>query len=487
MKKLISVLLLICILSAFLTSCGPETENPDVDDNLSTTDLSQNTLKLAYSKNDSLNPLIAETVINTQIAGLVFDGLFKLDKGYEPKPVIAKSFVIGSSMVTVTVNDVKFSDGSDVTVEDIIFSFNAAKTSAAYEKQLSNIKSVNIGSSNSVIFNLETPDPYVLSCLDYPVIKQKSNADMPIGAGRYSYQKDGVNVYLVVNQYKTMFKPVYRTIFLEAVHDSDSFQSSLVIGNTSFYYNDLSDGTYSRLNAKNVDMGINNLVYVGFNCNDSFFSDSRARLAVSYAIDRETIAKSAFRSHARAASTPFNPDWYVIDNSVKPVKQDFERAKALLKEAEIEPKTREVTILYNSENEFKSEAAEMIEESLEEIGFIVRLKGYNPEAYMYDIKSGAFDMYIGEVKLTDNMDLSPIFSGDSSYGINEFYDSVLRYNDFKAGNCELMDFLNSFATDMPVVPVCYRNAVVTYTKSMQCDFKCCDNDVFYDIETWSIK
>ena len=50
-----------------------------------------------------------------------------------------------------------------------------------------------------------------------------------------------------------------------------------------------------------------------------------------------------------------------------------------------------------------------------------------------------------------------------------------------------MDFVNTFNEELPLVPLCYRNAAASYTNSMQADFACCDGDVFYDIETWSFK
>ncbi|MBR6702680.1 MAG: hypothetical protein IKI78_06015, partial [Clostridia bacterium] len=142
---------------------------------------------------------------------------------------------------------------------------------------------------------------------------------------------------------------------------------------------------------------------------------------------------------------------------------------------------------FSSENVFKSEAAEIIADSLEEIGFYVRMKAYEPQAYLYDVNSVAFDMYIGEVKLNRNMDLTPLFTGEASRGIFETDAALLRYNEFLSGGCELIDFINTFNDDLPFAPLCYRNAVVSYTKSMHGDFRCCDADVFYDIDTWSIK
>ncbi len=489
MKKVLSILMAVSVFLIAMTSCGggDTVKKPGGKETTQEASGEQNTLKLAYSKNDSLNPTLCETIINSQITKLVFDGLYKPDSSYKPVPVVAKSAVVGSSIVNVTIGECLFSDGSPVGTSDIITSFNMAKSSPVYKQQLENFTAVHTGSVNSLVFDLERADPYALSCLDFPIIKDGSDFDYPVGCGRYSYKRDGDNIYLVVNPHRSDFNPIFRTVNLEAVHDSDSFESSLVIGNTSFYYNELNSGTYTRINANNVDMGINNLVFLGFNMTDEFFSDPLVRRAVNLAVDRQSIVNSAFRSHARECFSPFNPDWYAIEETNPDRRQNIEKAKELIKESGIEPATREVTVLYNSDNGFKSEAAEIIEESLEKIGFYVRLKPYDAQAYMYDVKTAAFDIYIGEIKLCRNMDLSPLFTGEVSYGMIETDAALIRYSDFLSGNCELIDFVNTFYDDMPFVPLCYRNAVVSYTKSMQGDFRCCDSDVFYDIETWSIK
>ena len=486
MKKIICIIIAVLMLLLSLAACGKGNTTPDKKKKEPTTSAEQNTLKLAYSKNDSLNPMTAETSINFQITKLVFDGLYKLDGAYEPIPVVAKSAVVGSTLVSVTLNEFKFSDGSDISVNDIISSFYQAKESSAYETRLRNLSEAHIGSDNSVVFDLETPDPYALSCLDFPIVRDSSEG-FPLGCGRYSYQRDGENIYLVVNSYRTDFDPIFRTINLEPVHESDSFESSLVIGNTAFSYNDLSGGTYSRINANNVDIGINNFVYLGFNLADEWFSVPEMRRAVSMCIDRELLSASAFRSHARPAITLFNPDWYGIRDITADSPVNIESAAELIRSAGFEPATREISILYNAENEFKSDAATIIEECLEKAGFYVRVSGYMKDAYMQAVKSGDYDMYIGEVRLNFNMDLSPILTGTVSYGINEDADTVLKYTDFLAGNCGIMDFINVCNEDMIIAPLCYRNGVASYTKSMRGDFRGCDADVFYDIDTWSLK
>ena len=50
------------------------------------------TLKLPYSKGDKLNPFTATSMLNQQLMSLIYDGLFALDKNYNPQPLLASNY-----------------------------------------------------------------------------------------------------------------------------------------------------------------------------------------------------------------------------------------------------------------------------------------------------------------------------------------------------------------------------------------------------------
>ena len=488
MKKIAALILIFSLLAAAFYGCKKE---PDViDDPHIVTNLNEgsaSTLKLAYSKADMLDPFTCTMSANIQILGLVYDSLYKLDKSYEPVPVIAKSAIVSGTTVNVTLDSVKFSDGTALTANDVAYSFNKAKNAPYYAERLKNVASVSISSSNMLVFTLTAPDPYVLACLTFPVVKNGAQGELPIGSGRYAAQVSGETVYLVVNGKKTGFNPAIKTIMLVPVRDSSSIESSLEIGNTSFHYNDLSSGTYSRINAKTVEMGINNFVYIAFNSASEIFSNQLIRQAVNLAINRKEIAVTAFQGHARETYSPFNPDWYKLASKDLMIPTDVTKAAELIAQSGVDITQKEVSLLVNKENGFKLEAAEFIRDYLTALGFKVNLKAYEPQYYTEAVGLGSYDMYIGEIRLLPNMDLSPLLGGSQGYGIDPLCPSAARYTQLLSGGCELMDFINTFNEDLPLIPLCYRNAAASYTNAMQADYACCDGDVFYDIETWSFK
>lgn len=445
-------------------------------------------LNLAYSNVDTLNPFTCTTSANLQVLRLVYDGLFKLDAAYNPVPNLAIDGSIDGKNVMVNLGSFSFSDGTPVTVTDVKASFEKAKLSPAYAARLANFESAGAYEGNILVFKLINSDPYALACLDFPVTKNGDDSDLAVGCGRYVATVNGEEITLTANRAKNDFDPVIKTIKLLPVKDENAVISSLEVGNTCFHYNDLSDGIYSRINARSVEMGINSFVYLAFNSTSDIFSNELVRQAVNLSVDRTEIVTSAFQGHARETYSPFNPDWYMLASKDLIVTKNVQGAAELIAESGIDVAAREITFVVNSENPFKLETSELIVNYLEALGFEVNLKKMKSAEIVDAINEGDYDIYLGESKLTPNMNLSPLFlGGNASFGISNISETSKRYSQLLSGDCEIMDFINTFNEDLPVIPICYRNAAASYTNSVTATFACCDGDVFADIETWSFK
>ncbi len=488
MKKIISVLLVIT-LCLTLFACGDGNENvPTTAPVTDSATQSERVLNLAYSKGDTLNPFTCTTTSNLQILGLVYDSLFTLDGSYKPVPSVAFSGDVSGKTVTVTLNSTTFSDGSALTAQDVTASFTSAKASAAYSARLKNFESATASGSNAVVFNLTNADPYALACLSFPIVKGGNTTDnLPVGSGRYIPHVSGESVYLVVNSQKSGFAPAIKTILLSPVRNSDALVTSLEIGNIGFHYDDLSTGVFSRINANTVEMGLNNFVYMAFNSASEIFSDPSLRQAVNLIINRSEIVSNAFQGHARITYSPFNPDWHMLVSKDLTVSRDKAQAQELVTESGIDFTQKEVTLLVGTGNQFKIETANLIKAFLAEINITVNVIKASDDEFLAALEEGAYDLYIGEIRFTPNMNMSMLLGGELSYGIDTESRTCSRYSQLLAGECEIMDFINAFNQDLPFIPICYRNAAVSYTNALRGGFTSCDADVFSGIENWSFK
>ena len=500
MKKAICIILAALVPALVFSSCSDgKTEKP-VPEIETTAPVEPSTnedgsviaqARLVYAKNDSLNPYEAESSLNIRLLSLVYDGLFTLDENYNLNGVIAKGCAGGTDTVNVMLDSsAVFSDGSPVTQQDIIHSYELAKKSDTYGVRLKHFTGVSTPNASNMIFTLDEPDIYAQNCLTFPIIKEGSDEARPTGTGRYVFAEDSGRLLLKVNPKRRNFSPSISCFELTEIKDSSVTNSSLEIGSTCFSFDDLSDGSYTRVNAKTLNVLMNNLVYLGVNGSNEYLADPLIRRAISSAIDRNEIVTSSFQGHAKAAVSPFNPDWYVLSGTDGAPTLETSDIASLLEESENDPGRLPFSLVVNGENAFKLDAAKQIKQMLSQAGLSVMIYALPPEDYYTAVRNGDFDMYIGEVQLTANMNLYPLFrGGNCSYGVTGGMQeqSFARYVQMLSGECEVMDFINVFSNELPFIPLCYRSGLALYTNSIDYgDSVCCVSDVFCNVDRWTV-
>lgn len=454
------------------------------------------TLKLPYSKSDKLNPFTAQSMLNQQLSALIYDGLFALDKNYTAQPLIASSCIQSGRTLTVSLSSAKFSDGSAVSASDVVASFNSAKTSPQYKSSLAKFESAKV-SGKSVVFTLSADDPYAINCLTFAVTKKGSTEEGAAGSGRYVYTAENGVGYLKAKGTRNGFSAKKDSITLYDVKELSVLKYALAIGNISFAFDDLRDGSYTRYSASTAEVLMNNLVYMTFNKSSSALSSEKVRQAIALAVDREKIANESFQGHATAAYTPFNPDWGVTSGKDYTQKTDLDAAGKLLDEAGYTTsnggirknsagKQLSIKILVNKDNGFKAAAAQSIKAMLEKLKISVTVSSLSEKEYRSAVSSGKYDIYIGEVKLTADMDLSSLLKkgGSISFGIDTSGKASAAYEAFLAGTGDVDAFIETFNSDLPFMPLCYRSGIAVYTRSLNYGSKNHANDVYADIDSW---
>lgn len=491
-KRYFSLLLAACLILAIFAGCtkqGDEETTTAVSTTKKVTD--DTSFKLSYTQADSLDPFKAETQNNQVLASLVFESLFDLDESYEPVANIASEYEFtDSKTIKVTYNDgIIFSDGSPLEADDIIYSFNAAKKSDAYANSLKYISYAEKGDGNTIYFYLKRENPNAVSLLTFPIASTNDDENgFPIGSGRYAYAEiDGKTVLKAVEN--NGFDPYITTVNLVNIAAADSIDNAVNIGNISYAFRDLSSAVSKRMNCAKKLVNMNNLVYIGINSMAGITADAQIRKAISLATDRTTIAESAYNGYAEVAASPFNPSSSIAQNiKIFSQEADTATAKQLLSQSGIKDDKLKLSILVNKNNN-RAAAAALLKSQLEAAGFTVTIETESAKEYTRRIKNIEFDIYIGEVKLSDDMSLYPFFddeSGGVRYGIdNENLTSDDLYKSYLAGETELGKFILAFNEEMPYVPLVYKKGMICYTKAMHGDMQGYYGNFFSNIDTWN--
>ena len=306
-KRIIALLMAIC-LSLTLCSCKEESAKP----NQGISGTEKISANLLYCANDTFNPYTLTTKVNMELCQLLFEPLVKLDNNFSPIYALAQSAEQNGKEWTVTLRSAKFSDGSPVTGEDVVYSFNLAKKSAVYSSSLAHAKTVSV-LNNTVTFTLSYCDPYFVNLLNFPVLTKDSDKVYdqdsvlfpPIGAGRYLLNEEKTKLGLNPNYYGAPSR--FGTINLINAPDSDSVSHYVEVGATDFYYANTGDGKIFRMDGKKITINQNRLIYLGLNLRHSVFKEPKIRYSISAALDRNKIATNAYYGNALPATGPLTP------------------------------------------------------------------------------------------------------------------------------------------------------------------------------------
>ncbi|MBQ5685027.1 MAG: hypothetical protein IIV27_05240, partial [Clostridia bacterium] len=211
---------------------------------------------LPYSREEGVNPFTGTSLMNEAIMPLIYDGLYTIDEHYEPTMALAENVTVNGTTLMLTMNsERRFRDGSIISADDVVYSFERAKASAYYGTLLNGIAEATAGGTSTVNFTLEKPNKYIAANLVFPVVKAGTadRADrIPRGSGRYVYAHyDAGGVLKKSDQYSEKFKA--EQIFLINIPDEETLFNSLNIESVNAAVDDISDGELQRITVQTTD------------------------------------------------------------------------------------------------------------------------------------------------------------------------------------------------------------------------------------------
>lgn len=473
MRRLLCVFLaVVCALTC--VGCSPSAQLPESSSAPETVTPQETprSFSLPYSKEDTLNPYAAATEANAVLAGLLYDSLTVIDGAFMPQLSLAASVTpTDATHLTVILRQgAKFSDGTAVTAADVKASFDTARQSAQYKESLKNVTAAAVDrASGAITFTLAKGDPNAAACLSFPILKEGKNTtaagEAPLGGGLYVYTVGDNGASLVANPHygKT---PRYTTVTLRHLPNADSMYYGLASGSITYYYDDLNVGDTPRVSGASAKVDMNALTYLGINSSRTALNDPTVRRALSLLTDRKVLAASAYAGWALPATLPFHPHWGTVKDT-EPLFGVQELAAALELLETAEQKKLKLELIYSTDSANRGPLVDTVRTQLESAGMQVTAVPLAYKDYLARLQSGQYDLYIGEIRLTANMDLSPLFGGAARYGIAADGAAAQAYSRYRAGEGTLQEFLAAFGEEMPYIPLVWRCGFAGHDRRMQ--------------------
>ena len=288
------------------------------------------TFFMPYTTGFEWDPYNCTSMENQAVMQLIYEGLFYIDNDWAFQPELCESYTVNDDYTSwvFTLREVEFSNGKALTASDVVYSIALAKESTLYKERFSNVESVTATGTYEVTVTLNMSNNRLPCLFDFPIVPNGSGL-APAGTG--PFVRDGTTLTKNPSWWGDSSAISFNTIALCESKSAEDSRDNFEIDGINFLYNSpLSPDAaafhcdYELWESKGTTME-----YLGFNCAYSdVFSDARARLAITYAINRDYIAEGVYQNFADAAVLPCPPSasFYAEDLADK---YDYDPAYAL--------------------------------------------------------------------------------------------------------------------------------------------------------------
>jgi peptide/nickel transport system substrate-binding protein len=341
-------------------------------------------LKIGLSAEPSaIDPHFHNLSPNHALTKHIFDALTDQDESQRLKPGLAASWrTVGDTTWEFKLRPgVKFTDGSELTANDVIYTFcRAPRVENSPSSLALNVRAViDMAAPDPLTVIMKTEAPYPLLPSDivnvrilsakangagtvtfgrqecqgvgtYPKTEAFNSGQAAIGTGPYKLVRyvKGDRIILERNEGYWGEKPAWQRVIFRPITSAGPRVAALLSGDVDLIENvPIQDLARVRANAGfKVVQGLSNrIIYLHFDYIDDTppgvadaggknpFRDRRVREAISKAIDRDAIVARIMGGVAVAAGEMLPPNMFGANHDAKAPKADPDGAKRLLAEA----------------------------------------------------------------------------------------------------------------------------------------------------------
>ena len=414
-------LVLAAAMALSLAACGGNQENNGSGGG--TAGGYKNTLTWAHGADvTSLDPHQGKETPAVQVNTQIFDTLVTVDpETNEVVPQIAESWeqTDDQTYVFKIREGIKFHDGSDLTAEDVKFSLDRARNSAAVSYIVNFIEEVTVDDDHTVTVKTTAPYAPTLRNLAIPfaaivpkaVVEADENAFIqnPVGSGPYKFVEWNHGDHVTLKAFDDYYagKPETENLIMKVIPETSQRTIALETGEVDLAY-DLAVNDIPKVNSddKLTVYEIPSLTcwYVSMNMNKKPFDNPKVREAMSMAIDRQTIIDTINAGSGQTADAIIAPAVFgYYSTGVK--EYNPTKAKELLAEAGY-PNGFSTTLWVN-DNQSRIEMCQAMQAMLLEVGVQCNLEVLEFGSFISRTTAGDHDLaYFGWTTSSGDADYS---------------------------------------------------------------------------------
>jgi len=352
---------------------------------------------------DSLDPRLATGAVGVRLSQLVAPPLCVVDDRLEPRLLLAQEIV----QVDDRTVDVELRSGLAVGADDVVFTFASMLDPALgspHRGRLDVVAGVVVLDDRSVRFTLKGPHaPFVVDVLCASGIVRRADCGdsercrtHPRGNGPFRRVDDGSQPdrLLLRREAEADGRP---DLDVRIVRDGSARLLSLLAGDLDVVMGDVQPWDVGPMQRAGLSVEATAGVgfsYLGINVRTEPLADSRVRRALALAIDTKQLVAGRLQGRGHRSSGVLPPGHWAKAAAVVPVDVDRDRARALLREAEVAPGT--TLRLLSSTDRLRQSSARAIASQLEAIGLHVDVEVRDWSVVYERLKAGHFELVLAK-------------------------------------------------------------------------------------------
>lgn len=490
-------------LAASLTACHRAEEplptpEPSPSPTVVPTQAVHHPFTLPLDPQGTWNPYLGSRSTNMSLAPLVYDSLYELDNAFAPQPALAQAAAVSEDGLTWRItlkSGVTFSNGEALTAARVRDALNAARDEKSlYHARFGGVGQITCEDDHTVAVQLSAPNHSFLALLDVPIALV--NGEDVYGTGRYTVE--GEWLLARENGWRET-ADIPEKIQLTTISAADEMIAAFDGGTLGLVASDPTgadalgfSGSYQTWEYPTTTM-----LYLGFHRSSGVCQNPEIRAALSRAVDRGGLVNDVLGGHAAVACLPAPPssNRYHATIARQLGYDPLAAAEALdtmgytLGEDGIRTigkRPLALKLLVNSDNAFKERLGAAIAADLEAVGVEVTVTALPWEEYKKALEQGNFDLYLGETRLTGDLDLTPFFTAGSGLCYGGAPDKTLAAALASAkATGDWAEFYQGFADNAPFAPLCFKTGAVLTQWGRVSGLSPTQGNLFYGLENWS--
>ncbi|MES0884340.1 ABC transporter substrate-binding protein [Roseibium sp. SCP14] len=352
---------------------------------------------------------------------LLYDGLLDFDHDLNVVPGLAVDLPTrdGERYVFKLRDDVKFHDGSDFNAEAVKFNVERliagevrSPLTGYWKKQL---KSVEVIDDHTVAFVPAGEWPTMLwdfaSSLRFasPAAVKELGVDHglkgAVGTGPFMFKSFQPKNLMILERNPNYYKaglPCLDGIQARVIKSGSVRALSLIKGDLDMI-NTFPETQFPQFQGSGViiDEGKSStLTVLAVNTKNSALADLRVRQAIQHAVDGKELIDNVYAGMGEEIASIF-PSWhpaFTLAEELSPVRQDVEKAKALLADAGYGPGGKKLTLqLLTGSGGAHTQRAILLQAQLADIGIDLKVKSVAYAQVLTDLQAGNYELILWQM------------------------------------------------------------------------------------------